>query len=105
MTDLRKLAKKHASKVEPSAQKVVAAIVLGALKELSTRVVLDVTQSDPKTAVVADRIVRARAIPYPHGNYQGARIQARIEYKDIIIYAIEAGRELERRAQSKGESA
>lgn len=102
MTDLRKLASKHA---KDFADPRVKQAIIRALKELSTRAVLDVTQSDAGTALVADRIVRARAIPYPHGNYQGARIQARIEYKDIIIYAIEAGRELERRAQSKGDSA
>lgn len=102
MTDIRKLASKHAKGFEDPRVKQA---ITRALKELSTRVVIDVTRSDPKTALVADRIVRARAIPYPRSNYLGAQIQARIEYKDIIIYAIEAGRELERRVQSKGESA
>lgn len=105
MTDLRKLASKYAKGMGNRPELLVRDAIVRALKELQTRVVLDVKRSSPATALVADRIVRNRPIPYPRGNHVGAHASARIEYKDIVIYAIEQGRLLERREREAVEYA
>ena len=105
MTDLRKLASKYAKGMGNRPELLVRDAIVRALKEHQTRVVLDVKRSSPATALVADRIIRNRPIPYPRGNHKGARVSAHIEYKDIIIYAIEQGRLLERREREAAEYA
>ena len=105
MTDLRKLASKYAKGMGNRPELLVRDAIVRALKEHQTRVVLDVKRSSPATALVADLIIRNRPIPYPRGNHTGARVSAHIEYKDIIIYAIEEGRLLERREREAAEYA
>lgn len=105
VTDLNKLASKYAKGMGNRPELLVRDAIKRALKELQTRVVLDVKRSSPATALVADRIIRNRPIPVQRGNYRGAQVSARIEYKDIIIYAIEQGRLLERREREAIEHA
>ena len=105
MTDLRKLASKYAEGMANRPELLVRDAIVRALKEFQTRVVLDVKRSSPATELVADRIVRNRPIPYARANYGGAQVQARIEYKDIVIYASEHGRLLERREREAIEHA
>ena len=105
MTDLTKLASKYAKGMGHRPELLVRDAIKRALKELQTRVVLDVKRSSPATALVADRIMRNRPIPYPRGNHVAANVSARIEYKDILIYAIEQGRLLERREREAVEYA
>lgn len=105
MTDLRKLASKYAKGMGNRPELLVRDAIVRALKELQTRVVLDVKRSSPGTELVADRIVRNRPIPVQRGHYPGAQVSARIEYKDIVVYAIEQGRLLERREREAMEHA
>ncbi|UVG34156.1 hypothetical protein SEA_PAVLO_100 [Microbacterium phage Pavlo] len=98
MTDIRKLAGKHARGfVDP---KVKNAIV-HALQEYQKSVVIDVLHSDPSTALVAERIVRNRPLPV-HAGYNSVAV-ARITFKQLVEYAVEMGRELERRSQPERE--
>lgn len=104
MTNLVKLASKYAKDMGNRPELLVRDAIVRALKELETRVVLDVKRSSPGSALVADRIIRNRPLPYPRAySTQGAHVRDRIEYKDIIIYAIEQGRELERRERQAHE--
>ncbi|WNM66232.1 hypothetical protein SEA_DEJAVU_100 [Microbacterium Phage DejaVu] len=98
MTDIRKLAGKHARGfVDP---KVKNAIV-HALQEYQKSVVIDVLHSDPSTALVAERIVRNRPLPV-HAGYNSVAV-ARITFKQLVEYAVEMGRQLERQSQPERE--
>lgn len=92
MTDIKKLAGKHARGFDDP--KVKHAIV-HALQEYQKSVVIDVLHSDPSTALLAERIVRNRALPV-HTGYTNVAV-ARITFKQLVEYAVEMGRELERR--------
>lgn len=103
MTDIRKLAAKHARKVEPDAQKLVGAVLVTALREYQKSAVIDVVQGSPSAQLVAERIARARPMP-PVANYSpSAAIARQITYRDILAYAVEQGRELERQSRPEAQ--
>lgn len=107
MTDIRKLAKKvakkHAGNFEPSAQIVLEAVLVAALREYQNSAVIDVVQGSPSAQLVAERIARERPMPPVQGYSTGAMIHRQITYRDILAYAVEMGRDLERKSRPEVE--
>lgn len=102
MTDIKKLAAKHAKGAQDEARTKSA--IVHALQEYQKSVVIDVLHSDPSTALLAERIVRTRPMPRAYQAYPySSNAVARITFKNLIEYAVEMGRELERRAQPQRE--
>lgn len=102
MTDIKKLAAKHAKGAQDEAR--TKAAIIHALQEYQKSVVIDVLHSDPSTALLAERIVRTRSMPREYQAYPySSNAVARITFKNLIEYAVEMGRELERRTQPKRE--
>jgi hypothetical protein len=99
MTDIKKLAAKHAKGAQDEPR--TKAAIVHALQEYQKSVVIDVLHSDPSTALLAERIVRSRPLP-AHTGYNGVA-SARITFKQLIEYAVEQGREIERRSQPERE--
>lgn len=96
MTDIKKLAGKHARGFDDP--KVKHAIV-HALQEYQKSVVIDVLHSDPSTALLAERIVRTRPMPERYHSVASARVT----FRQLVEYAVEMGRELERLKQPQSE--
>lgn len=97
MTDIKKLAAKHAKGAQDEPR--TKAAIVHALQEYQNSVVIDVLHLDPSTALLAERIVRTRPMPERYHSVASARVT----FRQLVEYAVEMGRELERRSQPERE--